>query len=167
MLALKINDIKEFMNKLLLKEVFDSFEMIESTITTYSTFSIDGRYHKDFFDNDLQKSLEEAHCHYASWKDIRPYCFSIIRGKRTPLQFKFIFQLPFKQIFSLLQEHHCPVSPELIGGLFINIQFKNNELYCTTGLSFQTFVPDQTLKLIWDSYVMDFLRKNEILFENL
>ena len=104
MLALKINDIKEFMNKLLIKDTFDNFEVIESTITTFSTFSINGKYQKDFFDNDIQKVLEENHCNYAPWKDIKPFCFSIIRGKRTPLQFKLIFQLPFKQIIQLIQE---------------------------------------------------------------
>lgn len=167
MLALKINDIKEFMNKLLIKDTFDNFEVIESTITTFSTFSINGKYQKDFFDNDIQKVLEENHCNYAPWKDIKPFCFSIIRGKRTPLQFKLIFQLPFKQIIQLIQESNCMISPELIGGLFLNIQFKNNVLYCTTGISFQTFIPDNTLKQLWDSYIIKFLKANEILFEEL
>ena len=167
MLALKIIDIKDFMNKLLIKETFDSFEVIESSITTFNTFSINGRYQKDFFDSDVQNSLEENHCHYAPWKELRPYCFSIIRGKRTPLQFKLIFPLPYTQICTLLQEQHSAISPEIIGGLFLNIQFKNHELHCTTGISFQTFIPDSSLKIIWDSYILDFFRNNQILFEEL
>lgn len=167
MLALKIIDIKEFMNKLLIRETFDHLEVIESTITTFSTFSINGRYQKDFFDNDVQKSLEESHRNYVTWKEIRSYCLSIIRGKRTPLHFKLIFQLPYTDVCTLLKQSNSTMNPEIIGGLFLNIQFKNKELYCTTGTSFQTFVPDTSLKQIWDSYVVDFFRHNQIPFEEL
>lgn len=167
MLALKIIDIKEFMNKLLIRETFDNFEIIESTITTFNTFTINGRYQKDFFDNDMQKAFEDSKKYYSDWKDLKSYCFSIIRGKRTPLYFKLIFQLPHKDICTLLQNHNSPINPEIIGGLFLNIQFKNKELYCTTGTSFQTFVPDTSIKQIWDSYIIDFFRHNQIPFEEL
>ena len=49
MLALKINDIKKFMNLLLIRDTFDHFSLVEANITTFSNFTIDGRLHKDFF----------------------------------------------------------------------------------------------------------------------
>ena len=49
MIALQIQDIKDFMNRLLLKETFDPFLVIEATITTYNTFHIDGRLKPDYY----------------------------------------------------------------------------------------------------------------------
>ena len=56
MVALQIQDIKYFMNKLLLSQTFDNFQLVEGSITTYNTFRIEGRVHKDFFTNE---ELEE------------------------------------------------------------------------------------------------------------
>ena len=49
MIALQIQEIKSFMNKLLLSQTFDNFLLVEGQITTYNTFHIDGRLQKDFF----------------------------------------------------------------------------------------------------------------------
>ena len=43
MLALKITDIRDFTNKLFIGEVFDKFCLSEASITTFNTFTIDGR----------------------------------------------------------------------------------------------------------------------------
>ena len=40
MLALKITDVKDFMNKLLIGEVFDRFSLVEASVTTFNTFTI-------------------------------------------------------------------------------------------------------------------------------
>ena len=42
MIALQIQDIKNFMSKLLLSQTFDNFLMVEGSIKTYNTFRIDG-----------------------------------------------------------------------------------------------------------------------------
>ena len=39
MLALKITDVKDFMNKLLIGEVFDRFSLVEASVTTFNTFT--------------------------------------------------------------------------------------------------------------------------------
>ena len=41
MIALKITHIKQFMNRLLAGEDFDSFLLEEASISTYNTFTID------------------------------------------------------------------------------------------------------------------------------
>ena len=48
MIALKITDLRDFTNKLFIREVFDSFWLNQAEITTYNTFSIDGKLHTDF-----------------------------------------------------------------------------------------------------------------------
>ena len=57
MLALKITDIRDFTNKLFIGEVFDKFCLSEATVTTFNTFTIDGRLQKDFFDTDSMNRL--------------------------------------------------------------------------------------------------------------
>ena len=81
MLALKINDVKGFMNRLLIGETFDQFPMAEASVTTFNTFSIDGIINKEFFDTDTQDILTQNKTIYSAWREIKPFCFSIIRGK--------------------------------------------------------------------------------------
>ena len=75
------------MAQLLLSETFDHFSFIEGEIVTFNTFKIDGFIQKDFFD------AEEEPPQYSYWENLREYCFSIIRGKRTPLSFHLVFSL--------------------------------------------------------------------------
>ena len=64
MLALKITDIRDFTNKLFIGEVFDKFCLSEASITTFNTFTIDGRLQRDFFDTDsLNKLTEHGRTH--------------------------------------------------------------------------------------------------------
>ena len=64
---------KPSMSHLLLKDTFDQFSFIEGEITTFNTFTIDGYLQKDFF----EEKPEDSHAH---WKDVREFCFQIIRG---------------------------------------------------------------------------------------
>ena len=46
------SQIKLFMNKLLIENSFDDFELRECTIATKATFSIDGKFNKDWDENE-------------------------------------------------------------------------------------------------------------------
>lgn len=48
MIILQITQLKNFMNTLLRLETFDRFPVSEASITTFTTFSIDGSLHTDF-----------------------------------------------------------------------------------------------------------------------
>lgn len=79
MLALKINTTKAFMHKLLIGDTFHIFSLAEASITTFNQFHIDGKLHMDFFDTDTAQQLSENGDIYSSWKDVKSYCYSIIR----------------------------------------------------------------------------------------
>lgn len=164
MLALKITDVRDFTNKLFIGEVFDHFWLNEASITTFCTFSIDGKLQQDFFDSDEKELLAHNERNYALWKELKSHCFSIIRGKKTPLYFKIIFQLPPSQLSHAA--HGTSLSPE-VNGLFLNIQFKNNLLMCTTGTSLKTFIPGLKPDTLWDSTILEFFHKNNVLFEEI
>ena len=69
MLALKIIDVKDFMNKLLIGEVFDRFFLVEASVTTFNVFTIDGRLQQDFFDTDTADSLKSKSIDYSLWRE--------------------------------------------------------------------------------------------------
>ena len=126
MLALKINDVKNFMNQLLIGDTFDSFSLVEASITTFSNFTIDGKIHKDFFDTDTVQNMN------------------------------------FNDSDSSFQ-----ISTDQIRGLNLNLQYKNNELFCTTGISSDTFLLDRHPEITWDSAIPKFFQKHRLDFDRL
>lgn len=159
MIALKLTSRKVFMKQLLLSETFDHFLFIEGEITTFNRFSIDGYLQKEFFDDE--KTLSE----FAFWKQVREFCFSIIRGRRTPLNFKLIFSLPPEAIAKLISQNQLDFRPEDVQGLYLNIRFDGQELQCITGTSLKTFSMDKSLEQTWDQMVQKFFTQKEIAFE--
>ncbi len=164
MLALKINTTKTFMHKLLIGDAFHVFSLVEASITTFNQFHIDGKLHMDFFDTDTEQQLSADKIIYSSWGDVKAYCYSIIRGKLPPLQFKFIMRLSPSQINILPANNIFSFSDSELSHLFLNIQFKNNELLCTTGIFSQVFTLDKTSETTWDNAVLDFFRYHQIDF---
>lgn len=164
MLALKINDVKNFMNQLLIGDTFDQFPMAEASITTFNNFSIDGMINKDFYDTDTQNILTQNHKVYSTWNEIKSFCFSIIRGKRTPLQFKIIFQFTPEQLSLIMDSEKSKeiASFSSISSLFLNIQYKNHMLLCTTGISQKVFSLDKSTEQQWDSAVRLFFYNHHI-----
>ena len=164
MLALKINTTKTFMHKLLIGDAFHVFSLVEASITTFNQFHIDGKLHMDFFDTDTEQQLSADKIIYSSWGDVKAYCYSIIRGKLPPLQFKFIMRLSPSQINILPANNIFSFSDSELSDLFLKIQFKNNELLCTTGIFSQVFTLDKTSETTWDNAVLDFFRYHQIDF---
>mgnify|MGYP004471410553 FL=1 len=165
MLALKITDQKDFTNKLFLGDTFNSFWLNQAEIVTSNVFSIDGKLQNNFFDNDEQEFLVSSHRTFSLWKEIKPFCCSIIKGKRAPLSFKIVLQFSPNKAAALLQ--NSSVSPEFVTGLYLNLQYKNKTMLCTTGTSMKTFLPGRELDHLWEQYVMEFFHHNELSVEEV
>ena len=162
MIALTLTEVKECMGKLLLSELFDPFYFIEGEIVTFGKFSLDGYLNKDFFDKEDVPERE-----YALWKDVREYCFSLIKGKRTPLSFKFILGLSNPNIEKFLLQQELDFKPQDIRGLYINLKFDGQNLICTTGTSMNLFTMDKSLEHAWDKMIQKFFTQKEIAYELL
>lgn len=159
MISLHLINVKDFMSHLLLTETFDNFYFIEGEIVTFNTFTIDGFIQKDFYDTD------EGLTEYSCWKALRDYCFSLIRGKRTPLSFRFVFSLSRENIDRTVRQSAPALNPEDVKGLYLNIRYSGSRLSCVTGTSFKTFTLDKSLEIAWDDMVKKFLKQKEIEFE--
>ena len=163
MIACNICDIKLFTKKLFIGETFDRFLLKEAEIVTFNTFSIDGRVHKSFYSEEerAEGQIEE----YSTWKTLRPFCFSLIKGKKLPERFSIILKLPKAATEQFLTARKSQWLPEQVGGLFLNIHYENQHLSCVTGLSLNQFTLDKTLEREWDESIRTFLRKEELPFE--
>lgn len=165
MIALQIQDIKNFMSKLLLSQTFDNFLLVEGSITTYNTFRIDGRIHKDFFTEEEIEEQTLDRREFSLWKEVKPFCLELIKGKKTPLGFKFIFQLSKENTAKLLTTSGITsIQPENVSGLLLNVRFDSGALACITATNLNLFTLDKSLEHAWDDMVKRFLRQQEISF---
>lgn len=164
MISVQITDVKDFMNKLLLKPVFDSFLVVEGSVITYNTFHIDGHLQPDFYTKEEQEEMCLSSRRFSRWQDLRPFCLELIKGKHTPLGFRFTFQLSGENTAKLLTQTSSSFSPADVNGLVLNIRYESSGLFCTTGTSMNLFTLDKTLEQSWDQMVQKFFLKQEIDF---
>ena len=150
---------KNCMSHLLLKPTFDEFSLVEGSIVTFNKFTIDGFLQKDFYEEAPEKE-------YSDWRDLREFCFNIIKGKRTPLSFKFVLSLSKADFEKFLSANELDgFRPENIQGLYLNFRYDGTSLQCVTGTSLNMFTLDKSLDTAWDEYVRKFFARHEIEFE--
>lgn len=151
---------KSCMAHLLLKETFDSFSFIDADITTYNSFHMDGYLQKEFYPEG-----EAPNRDFSYWKDVREFCLNIIKGKRTPLNFKIVLSLGEEKFQSFLSGRGITTmnAPE-IQGLYLNFRYDGTSLQCVTGTSTKVFTLDKSLEQQWDLWASEFLKKSGIEF---
>lgn len=167
MIALQIKNTKNIMNTLLVSEPFDSFQVEEVSITTFNTFHIDGHMVKDFYTSEEIDSMEQGLPNFSPWKDIRPICFQLIKGKKTPVSFRVVLHASPTLVKSIASQPDCEVSADLIRSLVLNIRYDNGHVTCVTGTSFTTFLMDKTVDAVWDKYIRQFFDHLQLDFEEV
>lgn len=167
MIALQITDIGSFMNHLLKNGLFDHFLLQEATITQAVTYTIDGTVNSDFYEPEELEAMELDDAVYMPFSHIRPMCFEMIKGKKKPAYFKFVFLLSPKNQESTIAKAGSSFTSEDVSAMYINITYKNNSLTCTTGISYRLFSLDKSLDQEWDRLVMLFFKQNGIDFDRM
>lgn len=167
MIALEVTALKLFMKELLSGEVFDHFLMSEITLTTAYTYTIDGHKNKEFFTQEEWQELQERHSTLATWADMKPLIFQLIKGSKTPLYMKLILQLTQENTAKLLSSNNCDVPADQVKALLLTIRFDGSKVVLTTGTSFTTFLMTKEPDEIWDKAIKLFLAKKEIPFEEV
>lgn len=159
-----ILDTKKCMAELLLRDTFHDFLFIEGEITTFNKFSIDGFIRKEFYKDSSDETVSDSSedTTYSPWKNIREFCFSIIKGKRTPLNFRFIFTLSGQMIEQIIQENSLDFRPEDVQGLYLNFRYDGASLMCITGTSMKTFTLDKSLENAFDQWTRAFFSSHNI-----
>lgn len=155
MIAENINDVKKFMSALLVGNSFDEFLVTDVIITTYNTFHIDGHIKKEFFDNDEYEMMNSPVL--SKWNTLKPFCFDIIKGKKTPLNFKIIFSLSNETIRRIIDENNISMEVSNVANLFLNLKYDDGKLSYVTGTSLKIFTLDKSLENAFDKYISNFI----------
>ncbi|HKM35576.1 MAG TPA: DUF5721 family protein [Lachnospiraceae bacterium] len=165
MLALQVTSLKNFMNALLAGDLFDIFLLEEALIATAATYTIDGRINKDFYTTEEWNNKEEHPYEFTSWQKMKSTCFNLIKGKRTPLQFKFVFQLMPVHTASIFKNGNSTATPDLIKAFVVTVKYDGEKVILCTGTSYTTFVMDKEPEKLWDAAFQQFLYKKGIACE--
>lgn len=155
MLAVQIKDIKNFMKLLLISDTFDGFEMIRAVISAANTFDIDGHVDSSFFGEDYESSEYFGH-EYTPWKLIKNLCFEMIKGKHTPLSFKFILRADPETASSILAESSSGQPDPAATSLILTVRYDEHGLMLTSATSSYSFTTDKTADGLWDKWVSVF-----------
>ncbi|MDO4300722.1 MAG: DUF5721 family protein [Clostridia bacterium] len=140
------DDIKKFMNIFLKEDKFDKFEVRNCQLTTLVTFEIDCKLNKDWFDGEIIRD-------YCKWKELKPYIFELIKGKKKPKSMKFVMALSAKAAEKIHPNAQV---------CFINIVFEEDKIGVVTGTAQKEFNLDKSLELIWGERIREFFEKLEI-----
>ena len=153
------------MSKFLAGEAFDAFLLEEASISTYNTFTIDGRENKSFYTSEEWDDREIRPYEFTAWKKIRPVCFDLIKGKRTPTSFHFVLHLIPDHTASILQKGDTNITADQVKAFVLNVKYDGTSLTLITGTAFHTFLMDKTPDALWDHAVKQFLTKHQLEFE--
>lgn len=161
MIAMKILDVKKFMEKLFIGPMFDDFLLVSATIKVSITWNLDGDINKDYYSTDELELLGERK--YIQWSDIKLSVFNIIKGKKTPSNMKIVFLLSDEDLATFTQQFGATSTN--ISGLFLNIRYDNAGLTLITGTAQKSFSLDKSIEQEWDLNTKNILRQNELAFE--
>lgn len=165
MLSMKITNVKEFMNKVLREDVFDNFYVCEASLKTNVSYHIDGKINVDYYTNEEKMELNQRK--YATWAEEKPLVFQMLKGKKLPVAFKFVFMLSPENVEKIVMQNNLSIAITDIAGLFLNVLYDNGTLTCTTGTSLLTFTLDKTLEYAWESSLMKFFQGKGLEFEEM
>ena len=163
MIALEILSVKNFMKHLLSGDTFDVFLLEECTISTSNTYTIDGHINVDFFPPEERDSATLPYS-LRPWSELKGLCFDLIKGKYTPLFFKFVLQLKPEQTLKLTEG---VTDTGQIKALVLNIRYDGSKVILTTGTSYHTFVLSREVDLCWDQFLCGYLEEKGIGYEKL
>ena len=162
MQSFQIQDLKDFMKKLLILDTFDTFLVSEATVTTFATFHVEGSFHTDYFSDAELETLPAEQSGYVLWKRVRPFFWELIKGKNTPLSFQIVFRLAPHNVEALIRQSGLSIQPSDVDGLFLNVRYDGSTLTCISGTSLRIFTLDKSLEHAWDEMLGRFFKKKEI-----
>lgn len=163
MLACTVSDVRDFMEKLFLKDTFDGFQLVEAVIVTSNTFMIDGHIREEYYTKEEWEELAEKQI--CRWASVRQICFQMIKGKKTPESMKLVFRMAESGMEKLLIKSGLPYQVSDVEGLFFNVRYENHKLVLTSGVSIKLFTMDKSLERFWEKRLEKFLKQAEIVCE--
>ena len=148
-------------------DCFDSFLLAEASLLTAVEYTIDGHINKDFYTKEEQEDPTVCPYPFVTWSSMRPICFDIIKGKRSPSRFKFVFHLNPDYVPGVLKGLDSSITPDQIKALVLTIRYDGSSAIIVTGTAFHSFVMDKSLDAQWDKTMRQFLSRKGIACKEL
>ncbi len=157
MTALEMDDQRSATSALFVRDTFDAWLLRDAQITTFNSFTIDGHIRQGYYSEEEleEKQIEE----FSYWKQIRPICYELIKGKKLPESFRITLQCAPDEEAVFLSQAGLELRGEDITGLYLNFRYENSRLRIVTGTATALFLPDKRLDLAWDDYVKAYMKE--------
>lgn len=155
MISLQIFDIKEIMEKLLIKESFDTFYFLEAKALTSACLTLSGKRNSGWYD-DAEKELMNGMPDYLFWREAKPTLYQYIKGKKTPHILNITLKLPKEQCEEELRQKDVD--------FLLHFRFEKEVLLLVSGCNYHTFQMDKSADYLWDDYIKQLLKKWKISF---
>ena len=150
--AVSIENIRPFMESLLLSDKFDHLLVTGLKLVTFTAFETDGSRRKDYYDTDDEEGADDFPDH-VFWKELKGFALSLIKGSRPPVFLSLSLSCPPKQAENLLNHWGIPEGFQDINALNLNIIYRNHALSVISAVSWRSFTRDRTAEHLWDDYV--------------
>ena len=138
-----------------------------AVITGGATYTLNGQITKGFYSEEELTELHLNGYRFLPFSMLRGNCFDLIKGKKTPSSFRFVFLLSPENTQKTITSVGSSYKPSDVTGMYINLKFQNQLLSLTTGIAYNIFSTDKTLENEWDKLVVKFLKQHEISFEEI
>ncbi len=162
MVALKMEDLKACTSQLFVGNTFDQWLLREASIVTFNSFTIDGHIRQGYY---TEQELEENQIEDLSvWRVLRPFCFSLIKGKKLPGSFQITLQYPPRDVAEFLKCADLEFTVDQINGLYLNFRYEDHQLYGVTGTSLNIFSLDRQIEYEWDEFIRLYLKDRNLPF---
>lgn len=156
MISLQVANKGLFMTKLLASDAFDSYLLEEAVIKMAAVFSIDGHLNKDFFESAVWEDPAQRPYDFAAWKDMKKFCFDVIRGKTAPSFLRVTLRLKPEETEKVFTEV-APAVRDNIAAAALQVRLERETLKVLTTLEYRTFTMDKSAEPFWDKEVRQFL----------
>ncbi len=163
MIAIQFTNTKKFMSAFLASEAFDEFLLESAELHLANTYNIDGRIHKEFFGDDFDEGIMPYEL--SKWIQLRSTCFDLIKGKHTPLSFKFVMCADPDRKNDILGSDDFAEVRDMVSSLVFILSFKDGRVTLTTGAALSGFSLDKSYEKEWDDYIRKFLASSGLDYE--
>ncbi len=140
MIAIEIENIKEFMSHLLVGTAFDTFHVETCEIVTFVCMTLDGKRHFDWYDTEERPEKTDGS---VTWKELKPIAYQMVKGNKTPERMKLDF-------------FHRKENGD-VGSL--RVEYSKDSLIVYTGYMQREFSMDKTAQQEWDEACRIFIQK--------
>lgn len=83
--------------------------------------------------------------------------FSLIKGKHTPVNFKFVLHVKPEHVASILEKGDTAVTPEQIRAFVLTVKYDGSNLTLITATAAHSFLMDKTPDNLWDQAIRRFM----------